>query len=264
MERVDTGIGADIVRRLRESCALALASVAVGIVATGTGALAAGGLATAAAAQEAASARAALDFHATVISGKVTGSGFLIADGIAVTNAHVLGSAGPGAEVTLVHRGGRETRTVRGRILAVSPRMDLAVLAVPSGVMPIVPGVDAPLEPGRALRAAGVVAQANGRGPTLELGGRIASAAMTLPPFGHGLIALMPGVRRGFSGGPVLDADGRLVGMVAALRAGPAAGQRATNESLEGREAFVLTAAAVRAEAARLLSEQRIMRISAR
>jgi S1-C subfamily serine protease len=263
MERADTGFGAEVIRHLRGSCALAFASVAVGIVATGVGALATGGLVAPAAAEEAARARAALDFHATVISGKITGSGFLIADGIAVTNAHVLGPAGPGAEVTLVHRAGRETRNVRGRVLAVSPRMDLAVLAVPPGVMPIVPSVDAPLEPGRAVRAAGVVAQATGRGPTLELGGRIASAEMTLPPFGHGLIALMPGVRRGFSGGPVLDADGRLVGMVAALRAGPADPQGATGGPLEGREAFVLTAAAVRAEAARLLSEQRVMRISA-
>ena len=39
-----------------------------------------------------------------------------------------------------------------------------------------------------------------------------------LAAFGPGLVAWLPGARPGFSGGPLLDAGGRLVGMVTALR----------------------------------------------
>jgi S1-C subfamily serine protease len=52
----------------------------------------------------------------------------------------------------------------------------------------------------------------------------------------------MPGIRQGFSGGPVFDGGGDLVGMVAALR-----------PKGSGSDAFILTADAVRAEARRLL-----------
>jgi S1-C subfamily serine protease len=264
MPSADTGCGGDVVRRLRESCAVALASVAVGIATTGIAAFAGVVAADPAAAQERTPARAALDFHVTVTSGTITGSGFQIADGLAVTNAHVLGAAGPGAEIRLVYRSGRETRHARGRVLAISQRMDLAVVAVAPGLMPVVSSLDAPLEPGRTIRAAGIVAQPRGGGPRLELEGRIASGPMSLPPFGPGRIALMPGIRRGFSGGPVLDADGRLVGMVAALRAGPDDIRRAGGDPLEGREAYVLDAAAVRAEVARLLAGRGALRVSAR
>jgi S1-C subfamily serine protease len=197
---------------------------------------------------------APLAFHATVTAGPTTGSAFLLADGLAVTNAHVIGDRAPGAEVTLV-ASAAPGRRAAAEVLAVSRRMDLALLRVPPGFGPVAPGADAPLGRGRGLRAAGVVAEATGPGRRLELDGAIASEVFTLPPFGPGLVTRMPGVRRGFSGGPVLDAEGRLVGMIAALRPPPGGG--AAGATRAGAEAFVLAAPALRAEAARLLAARR-------
>jgi hypothetical protein len=85
-------------------------------------------------------------------------------------------------------------------------------------------------------------------------------AGVTLPPFGPGFVAALPGVRRGFSGGPVLDAQGHLVGMIAALRPGAqndavaASGFAPQRQRLAGgTEAFILGAAEIRSEVRRLL-----------
>jgi S1-C subfamily serine protease len=235
--------GAGWVRRLRATCAMALTLVAAGI--------AAGKYDSA----EASGRSQPLDYHATVVNGPITGSSFQIADGIVLTNAHVVGSARPGSEMFLLVDDGRRRMRARARVLAVSSRMDVALLKVASGLLPVAPRADAPLGRGRPVRAAGVVAEYSGPGPRLELGGRIASDVLTLRPFGPGLIAEMPGIRRGFSGGPVFDGEGRLVGMVAALRPDPDTTRSATGDPLAGQEAFVLSASAIRAEAARLLAE---------
>lgn len=63
-------------------------------------------------------------------------------------------------------------------------------------------------------------------------------------PFGSGVIADMPQIRKGFSGGLVFNDRGQLVGMVAALRAGSSSG---------GPEAFILSVEDIRAEVRRLM-----------
>jgi S1-C subfamily serine protease len=253
MERGPLGAGAGKVRRLGKHCAAALALAAAALPAAPS---AAGGPAAApGAAEESRPHPGALAFHAIVVNGPVTGSAFALADGLAVTNAHVLVDRRPGARVALTASIGGARAT--GTVLAVSPRMDLALVAVPRGFLPVVSGRDAPAAPGRRLTAAGVVAGPRGPGPTLELDGAVASGVFTLPPYGPGLVAAMPGVRRGFSGGPVLDEAGRLVGMIAALRPAPGGATSATGAPLTGTEAFVLSAPALRAEAARLLAARR-------
>lgn len=203
-----------------------------------------------------------LDYHATVINGGVMGSAFALADGIAVTNAHVLTGLAPGAPVALwsARRG-----SATGRVLAISRRMDLGVLAVPPGYALAVPRQDAPPAAGLAVVAAGVdAASSDTRGEVLALHGAVSDPRAEIDAFGPGLVANVPGVRHGFSGGPMFDRDGRLVGMVAAIRLTGRGVQRVSGSSfspvrqsdLAGDEAFVLSARAIRTEAERLLGRR--------
>ena len=113
---------------------------------------------------------------------------------------------------------------------------------------------------GLPVVAAGIDAGGGASGlPRLELAGRVVETRSRVSAFGPGLIAALPGVRPGFSGGPMLDAEGRLVGMIAAIRPGNAARRPAAAAgAAAGRrgpadEALVLRAAEIRAEARRLM-----------
>jgi S1-C subfamily serine protease len=203
-----------------------------------------------------------LDHHATVLNGRITGSAFEIADGLAVTNAHVVHGLAPGATVGLVGSGRGSVRAV-GRLVAVSPHMDLAVLSVPPGFLPSVAAADAPGVAGLPVVAAGMDATAASRpGPRLELAGLVLAPRADLPAFGPGLVARLPGVRPGFSGGPMFDARGALVGMVTAIRPGPRPSAAlagpglapARGSAVTAEEAFVLRAPELRAEVRRLLA----------
>ncbi|MBP7003230.1 serine protease [Amaricoccus sp.] len=197
-----------------------------------------------------------IDHHATVRNGDVMGSAFLIAPGVALTNAHVVAGLAPGAPLALAAQGG----AVTARLVAVSGRMDLAVLRVPGGLVAPVAADDADGRSGLAVRAAGVDASGGPEaGARLELAGAVTSPRTALRAYGPGMIVHMPGVRPGFSGGPVLDGQGRLVGMIAAIRTSRSAGLAAASGLAPGRarladEAFVLRAGEIRREAARLLA----------
>jgi S1-C subfamily serine protease len=200
-----------------------------------------------------------LDYHAMVANGRVVGSAFMIDDGVAVTNRHVVTGLRPGGAVVLIASGGKRTRA-EGRLIAVSSRMDLAVLAVPRGFLPRL-SEDAPPAVGQQVAAAGIdAADGPPPGTLIELTGVVVDAGRTIPAFGPGLVARLPGARPGVSGGPLLDRRGRLVGMVTAIRpgptgaAGPASGFSPARHSPAAVEAFVLTARDLRAEARRLLA----------
>ena len=200
-----------------------------------------------------------LDHHAVVFNGTIVGSAFAIADGVAVTNRHVVAGLRRGGVVALVAsgRGG----SAEGRLIAVSPRMDLAVLKTPPGFLPAVPSEDAPERAGLEVTAAGIDAGDGRAGPRFEVDGTVLEPRARIAAFGPGLIARLPAARPGFSGGPLFDRQGRFVGMVTALR--PAAGAAARAVGAAGRparghgaavDAFALRAAEVRAEVRRLLA----------
>jgi S1-C subfamily serine protease len=169
-----------------------------------------------------------------------------------LTNAHVLRSGGVAAtEAVLVrHDGARATARVLGR----SDRMDLAVLVAPRGFLSPAPRVSAGIREGLPVWAAGSAAY----GP-VSASGWISRTAMTIPAFGPGMVARMDAAL-GFSGGPVLDAQGRVVGITAALRdAGPAGlpeGAR-SDPRRPRREVFLISIAAAEAEAGRLIAQAR-------
>ncbi|WP_375230502.1 S1 family peptidase [Roseobacter sp. S98] len=195
-------------------------------------------------------ARKPVMYHAAVVNGSVTGSAFSISQGIAVTNAHVVGGRDAGDLIYLLLPG---QPRVAARILAISPRIDLAVLSISDGLLPVAPAGEARDGRGQSVYAVGVIASSGAPRRQVTVPGTVSSGMQTVRPFGRGVIARMPGVRRGFSGGPVFDRRGQLVGMVAALRPG-----RSGNAS--AREAFILSADDVREEVARLMRRADVWR----
>ena len=143
-------------------------------------------------------------------------------DGLIVTNAHVVGR-GP-AEVVL-----RDGRRLDARLVARSRRLDLAVLSVE--VPGEAPGLHAaPIGDSTALRAGELVFAL---GHPFGVAGAVTSGVVIgLEPDGPAArrhdgerewLVLHMRLRPGNSGGPVLDARGRVVG-ISTIMAGPGVG----------------------------------------
>jgi serine protease Do len=137
------------------------------------------------------------------------GSGVVTADGIVLTNAHVL----RGDEVAVTFADGR---TELGRVAGADADVDLAAIAVDTGDAPPVawdperPGAVGIGEPvfalanpgGRGLRATFGLVSATGRSFRGPRGRRIAGSLEHSAP-----------LPRGSSGGPLVDAEHRLLGL---------------------------------------------------
>jgi S1-C subfamily serine protease len=144
----------------------------------------------------------------------VEGSGWIVARGLVVTNAHVVaGISRPSVD----RQGGRVRRAT---VVAFDPTNDLALLRVPGLV-------------GRPLRLAKpesdvavVVLGFPQNGPYRAVPGRLGSTASALvrDAYGHfpvarSVTAIRSDIRPGNSGGPVVDAAGRVRAVVFARRA---------------------------------------------
>src|SRR5918997_5874112 len=143
------------------------------------------------------------------------GSGVVVAPGQVLTSAHNL----RGDEATFVSHDGRRER---GEVAGVDTDLDLAVLSVETGDAP---AVEWPEDGEAPLFGTAVVALANpgGRGLRATLGFVSSEDRSFRGPRGRrivGAIEHTAPLPRGSSGGPLVDADGRLLGLNAVRRDG--------------------------------------------
>lgn len=193
---------------------------------------------------------AALHADGPGVPGPLLGSAVAVAPGRVACTTHALPR---GAQAVWLRRGdGAPARRVR--VLASSPRMDLSILGDEEGLL-------APAKPcGRAVMAGDPVWAAGmpGVGPGVAAGAVEIPDAI-LPRFGRGFTARLPALM-GYSGGPVVGADGHLRGLVAALPDGGGANALAllAGMDLDGlaggrnRRVFILSIHEVMEEASRL------------
>jgi serine protease Do len=139
--------------------------------------------------------------------GRGRGSGVVLAEGLVATNAHNI----RGEETTVVFGG---DRSAVGRVAGVDVDADLAVIAVDTGGAPAVAWADG--DAGARVGAA-VFALANPGGQLRVTFGLVSAVDRAFRgPRGRriaGSIEHTAPLPRGASGGPVVDAEGRLLGI---------------------------------------------------
>jgi serine protease Do len=141
-----------------------------------------------------------------VSGGRATGSGIVVADGAVLTNAHHIGAE----EVGVAFADGRRAA---GRVVAMDPDGDLAVVAVDTAGAPPLAWADDPPEAGAVVFA---LANPGGRGLRVTFGVLAATDEAFRGPRGRritGSLEHTAPLPKGSSGGPVVDADGRLLGI---------------------------------------------------
>lgn len=150
----------------------------------------------------------------------VMGSGWVVAPGIVITNAHVVA----GQDDTRIET--NDGQVADATAIAFKPRNDIAVLSAP---------VELPVLPVLTSAAAGTSAAVIGYpndGPLTITPARAGETrrvfgedAYGSGPFEREMLSLRGNVRRGNSGGPLLDAAGRVLGTVfASTTKGPPGG----------------------------------------
>lgn len=158
----------------------------------------------------------------------VMGSGWPVADGVFVTNAHVV--AGESDTTVEAYDG----RSAPATVIAFNPRNDIAVLRSPVSVAPLALRYE--VRPGSAAAVIGYPED----GPLTVTPARAGYTRTVMTgdaygggPFQREVLTLRGSVRHGNSGGPVVDRRGQVAGTVfAATTEGPAGGLAVPNEVL--------------------------------
>jgi S1-C subfamily serine protease len=163
--------------------------------------------------------------------GLLFGSGFPVRPDLVVTNAHVVAGAGDQRVLT------RDGRAVPARVVYFDPDHDLALLSAPG--LPVRPLTLAGAA--RDGQRAAVIGYPGGGGQQI-IGARVVLRTQPLAPdiysrdqqIRRDIYVLQSRVRKGDSGGPVVDLSGRALGVVFAA------------STLEPNEGYALTNAEVR------------------
>jgi serine protease Do len=136
-----------------------------------------------------------------------TGSGFIVGDGKILTNAHVVEGCS-----RMAARNAQGQRT-GARVDAIDPRRDLALLSVPVGFGPVLVFRDSPpVQRGETVITYGFpLSGVLSSGPTLTTGDVSALAGLRDNPLHFQISAP---VQPGNSGGPLLDLQGHVMGVV--------------------------------------------------
>ncbi|MCX5043156.1 MarP family serine protease [Aldersonia sp. NBC_00410] len=138
------------------------------------------------------------------------GSGFVIAPERVITNAHVVaGTAGVSVDTT--------QGTLPARVVLFDPSVDVAILSVPGLDAPPIPIAPAPAEPGQDA----IVLGYPGGGPYTATAARVRETLELSGPniYRDGTVerevyTVRGSIRQGNSGGPLVDVDGRALGVV--------------------------------------------------
>ncbi len=130
------------------------------------------------------------------------GSGFVLPDGRIVTNAHVVGGA---SWIEVLDRQGRFLGNATYTV-AISTSLDLAILPAIQGVGPGLPLAGGEPKPGDPIW---VIGSPMGLGGSVSTG--VVSALRTL--HGRELLQITAPISTGSSGGPILNDEGRVVGV---------------------------------------------------
>ena len=137
------------------------------------------------------------------------GSGVVVAEGRVLTNAHVL----RGDEVAVTRADGE---VALGRVAGADDALDVAVIAVDTGAAPVVAWVPDAVERLVAGQAVFALADPGGRGLRTSFGMVTATGRSFRGPRGRrirGSIEHSAPLPRGSSGGPLVDVEGRLLGL---------------------------------------------------
>jgi len=143
----------------------------------------------------------------SVCGARSTGSGVVVADGLLLTAAHVVGDA----DLVRIDQGGI---TVTGEVLGVlADGRDIALVAVDAPMTAPLEPVDVP-SVGEAIT---LVGHADGGPRTILVGPRVDIAPVVATLAGGGdVVGVDASIRAGVSGGPAVDASGGLFGIVVA------------------------------------------------
>lgn len=140
---------------------------------------------------------------------RATGTGFVVAPGRVLTNAHVV------RDCSGVRARNAAKRVARARVLKVDPERDLAMLGVPEEFGPALVFRSGPeLRLGEGVVTYGFpLSGLLSSGPTLTTGGVSALSGLRDSPLD---LTISAPVQPGNSGGPLLDLRGHVVGVVVA------------------------------------------------